>query len=315
MKVILIFFFFKIIYALILIIGILLSVAYVTLFERKVMGFMQRRRGPNVVGFSGILQPLADGVKLILKETILPFKSSGTIFFLAPVVTFWLSLMGWIVIPFSKEVIYSNIALSIIYIFAISSMAVYGIICGGWGSNSKYPLLGALRSAAQMISYEVSFGLIVMSEIIFDDTANLILVSENQSIWNIFPLFFVFLMFLISILAETNRPPFDLPEAEAELVSGYNVEYSALTFALFFLGEYSSIIIMSSYCVLLFLGGYLPIVFLFSLKILIIIFVFIWVRAAYPRLRYDQLMSMGWKVLLPLVLGYLLFIHGISIIL
>lgn len=299
----------KLISGIVIIISILLAVAFVTLLERKIMGFMQRRRGPNVTGLHGLLQPIADGVKLILKETILPFKANTFLFFFSPVLTFWLSLMGWIVIPFQYDVIYCALNLSVLYIFAISSMAVYGIICAGWSSNSKYPLLGALRSAAQMISYEVSFSLIIMLVLLFNDNLNFIKISQNQYLWYFLPLIFGSILFFISILAETNRPPFDLPEAEAELVSGYNVEYSALTFALFFLGEYASIILMSSYTVLLFFGGVTTSILWFCLKILFVIFCFVWVRAAYPRLRYDQLMGMGWKVILPLVLGYLLFLH------
>lgn len=301
------------------------DLAYLTLLERKVIGSMQKRLGPNVVGFWGLLQPLADGVKLLLKETVLPSHANRILFILAPMVTFILSLLGWLVIPFGYGIVLSDLNLGVLYIFAVSSLGVYGVIIAGWGSNSKYALLGALRSAAQMISYEVSIGLIIISILLCVGSLNLTeIVLAQKNIWYIIPHLPAFLMFYISSLAETNRAPFDLPEAEAELVSGYNVEYSAMTFALFFLGEYSNIILMSSLTVILFLGGWLPLVdvyplnilpgyFWFSLKTLVIIFSFIWVRSTFPRYRYDQLMRLGWKVFLPLSLSWVVFTSVILI--
>jgi NADH-quinone oxidoreductase subunit H len=280
---------------------------------------MQRRRGPNVVGFMGLLQPLADGLKLFAKETILPSNANIVLFVLAPIITFVLSLMGWIVIPFGEGAVVSDINVGILYLFAISSLSVYGIITAGWSSNSKYPFLGALRSAAQMVSYEVSIGFIIVTVVICAGSFNLSTIVLAQSkIWFIIPLFPMFIMFFISALAETNRHPFDLPEAEAELVSGYNVEYSAMGFALFFLGEYANMLIMSGMTTILFLGGWLPLFDImplnlipgpvwFSIKLSIFVIAFIWARAALPRYRYDQLMSLGWKAFLPLSLGWLLF--------
>ena len=282
------------------------------------MGSIQRRKGPNVIGFLGLLQPLADGLKLFVKETILPSNSNVFVFILAPMITFVLSLIGWAVIPFSNEVVLANINLGVLYLFAVSSLSVYGIIIAGWSSNSKYPFLGALRSAAQMISYEVSIGFIIATVSICAGSLNLFqIVSMQKYTWYVVPLFPVFLLFIVSALAETNRHPFDLPEAEAELVSGYNVEYSAMTFALFFLGEYANMLLMSGFTAVLFLGGWLPIFdffifdflpgsFWFSLKILLGVIFFIWARAGLPRYRYDQLMFLGWKCFLPLSLGYLI---------
>jgi NADH-quinone oxidoreductase subunit H len=267
----------------------------------------------------GLLQPLADGLKLFAKETILPSNANIVLFVLAPIITFVLSLMGWIVIPFGEGAVVSDINVGILYLFAISSLSVYGIITAGWSSNSKYPFLGALRSAAQMVSYEVSIGFIIVTVVICAGSFNLSTIVLAQSkIWFIIPLFPMFIMFFISALAETNRHPFDLPEAEAELVSGYNVEYSAMGFALFFLGEYANMLIMSGMTTILFLGGWLPLFDImplnlipgpvwFSIKLSIFVIAFIWARAALPRYRYDQLMSLGWKAFLPLSLGWLLF--------
>lgn len=298
-----------------IILPIILSVAFLTLYERKVLSSMQRRRGPNVVGLLGLIQAFADGVKLILKETIIPSSSNYIIFLLSPILIFTLSLFGWSLIPFYKGVVIVDIDLGIIFILAISSLSVYGVIMSGWSSNSKYALFGALRSSAQMISYEVSIGLLIMPVIFLSGTTNLSgIIFAQKNMFNCFPFFISFILFFICILAETNRLPFDLPEAESELVSGYNVEYAALTFAFFFLAEYSYIILMSTLLVILFLGGWLPIFNIFSfipgyiwffLKIIFVIFSFIWVRATLPRYRYDQLMWLGWKVMLPLSLGVL----------
>jgi len=310
---------------LVIVIPLLISVAYFTIAERKIMGSIQRRRGPNVIGFLGLLQPLADGLKLFAKETILPSNSSITIFLFAPILTFILSLIGWSVIPFSEKIVLADLNVGILYLFATSSLSVYGIVMAGWSSNSKYPFLGALRSAAQMISYEVSIGFIIVNVCICVGSFNLSsIVLAQQSIWFFIPLFPMFIMFSVSMLAETNRHPFDLPEAEAELVSGYNIEYSAMTFALFFLGEYANMLLMSSFASILFLGGWLPLFnlfplnifpgsFWFSLKIALGVVFFILTRAALPRYRYDQLMHIGWKCFLPLSLGYLLMTVGILI--
>lgn len=310
---------------LIIIIPLLISVAYFTLAERKIMGSIQRRRGPNVVGYLGLLQPLADGLKLFVKETILPSTSNLSIFLLAPLITFILSLMGWAVIPFSKYGVVSDLNVGILYLFAISSLSVYGIVLSGWSSNSKYAFLGSLRSAAQMISYEVSIGFIVVTVVICSGSFNLTdIILAQRKIWYIFPLFPMFLMFFVSALAETNRHPFDLPEAEAELVSGYNVEYSAMGFALFFLGEYANMLLMSTMTSILFLGGWQPLfnIFLFNwipgsvwlgLKICIFVLLFCWIRAALPRYRYDQLMNLGWKTFLPLSLSWLILTSSVLI--
>lgn len=310
---------------LIIVVPLLLSVAYFTLAERKVLASMQRRRGPNVVGIWGLLQPLADGLKLLVKESILPSNANLIIFVIAPILTFLLSLLGWAVIPFGSHTVLSDLDIGLLYIFAVSSLGVYGIIMSGWASNSKYAFLGALRSAAQMISYEVSIGLVIISVLLCAGSLNLSkIILAQESIWYIIPLFPVFLLFFISALAETNRAPFDLPEAEAELVAGYNVEYSAMGFALFFLGEYANILMMCALSSILFLGGWLPLFVCpffmlvpgplwFGLKVSIMAFAFIWIRAAYPRYRYDQLMRLGWKVFLPSALAWVLFIAGILV--
>jgi NADH-quinone oxidoreductase subunit H len=306
-----------------IVVPLLISVAYFTIAERKLMGSIQRRRGPNVIGFVGLLQPLADGLKLFVKETILPSNSNIYVFLLAPILTFVLSLIGWAVIPLSETIVISDMNLGVLYLLAISSLSVYGIIMAGWSSNSKYPFLGSLRSAAQMISYEVSIGFIIVNICVCAGSFNLSnIVLSQEKTWYIIPLFPMFILFYISMLAETNRHPFDLPEAEAELVSGYNVEYSAMTFALFFLGEYANMLLMSAFSSILFLGGWLPLFdvlpfnllpgsFWLSLKILLGVVFFILTRAALPRYRYDQLMHIGWKSFLPLSLGYLLFTVGL----
>ncbi|CAK9253622.1 unnamed protein product (mitochondrion) [Sphagnum tenellum] len=295
------------------------------------MASMQRRKGPNVVGLFGLLQPLADGFKLMIKEPILPSSANLFIFIMAPVITFMLSLIAWAVIPnqlstptFDYGMVLSDLNVGILYLFAISSLGVYGIITAGWSSNSKYAFLGALRSAAQMVSYEVSIGLIIITVLICVGSCNFseIVIAQKQ-IWFGIPLFPVFIMFFISCLAETNRAPFDLPEAEAELVAGYNVEYSSMGFALSFSGEYANMILMSL-CTLLFLGGWLPILDIpifqaipgsiwFSIKVLFFLFVYIWVRAAFPRYRYDQLMRLGWKVFLPLSLARVVSVSGVLV--
>ena len=304
---------------------LLLAVAFFTVAERKIMGAIQRRRGPNVIGFVGLLQAIADGLKLLVKETILPSNSNIGIFLLAPVLSFLLSVIGWAVIPFSHTVVLADINLGILYIFAVSSLNVYGLILSGWASNSKYAFLGALRSTAQMISYEISIGFIILSIAVCVGSLNLSkIILAQKEIWLLVPLFPLFIMFYISMLAETNRHPFDLPEAEAELVSGYNVEYSAMTFALFFLGEYSNMLLMSALSAVLFLGGWLPLFDIFplnllpgsvwfSLKVGIGVVFFILTRASLPRYRYDQLMHLGWKSFLPFAIGYLMFTVGILI--
>ena len=308
-----------------IIVPLLISVAYFTIAERKIMGIIQRRRGPNVIGFVGLLQPLADGLKLFAKETILPSNSNIIVFLIAPILSFLLSLISWSVIPFSETIVLSDINVGILYLLATSSLSVYGIVMAGWSSNSKYPFLGALRSAAQMISYEISIGFIIVNVCVCAGSFNLSsIVFAQKNIWFIVPLFPMFVIFYVSMLAETNRHPFDLPEAEAELVSGYNVEYSAMTFALFFLGEYANMLLMSAFSAILFLGGWLPLInifplnfmpgsFWFSLKVILGVIFFIVTRATLPRYRYDQLMHIGWKCFLPLSLGYLVFSIGILI--
>jgi NADH-quinone oxidoreductase subunit H len=308
---------------LIIVVPLLISVAYFTLAERKILGAIQRRRGPNVVGVYGLLQPLSDGFKLLVKETVLPSNANQFIFILSPMLTFTISLMGWAIIPYSKYSFLADMNIGILYLLAISSLGVYGIIMSGWSSNSKYAFLGALRSTAQMVSYEVSIGFIIITIVICCGSFNLqniILFQEN--FWFVFTFFPLFLMFFTSALAETNRHPFDLPEAEAELVSGYNVEYSAMGFALFSLGEYANMLLMSSINVILFFGGWLPPFqflslipgsFWFGLKICFFVILFVWMRAALPRYRYDQLMNLGWKIFLPLSLCYLMLTFSVLI--
>lgn len=303
-----------------IILPLLIAVAYFTLVERKLIGAMQRRLGPNIAGPYGLLQPFADAIKLLAKETVLPSTANIILFLAAPVITLVLSLIAWAVVPFDNSVVLSDLNVGLLYIFAISSLGVYGIIMAGWASNSKYAFLGALRSAAQMVSYEVSIGLIIITVLLCVGSLNLTkIILAQEYIWFIVPLFPIFIMFFISILAETNRHPFDLPEAEAELVAGYNVEYSSMGFALFFLGEYANIILMSGLAIIIFLGGWLPPLNIlpftwlpnpiwFGIKISLLVFLFIWVRAALPRYRYDQLMRIGWKVLLPLSLGWVVLV-------
>lgn len=299
---------------LLIVLPLLGAVAYLTLMERKVIGAMQLRKGPNVVGPFGLLQPLADGLKLMLKEVIIPAQANKILFLLAPIITFVLALIGWAVVPFSEKFVIANIDIGVTYLLATSSLGVYGIIIAGWASNSKYAFLGAIRSSAQMISYEVSIGLIIISVVLLTGSLNLTdIVMAQKNHWFILPCFPMFIVFFISALAETNRLPFDLPEAESELVAGYNVEYSSMPFSMFFLGEYANMILISSFASILFLGGFLPpidndffnaipgVIWL-AAKVFFLLFCFIWVRATLPRYRYDQLMRLGWKVFLPLSL-------------
>ncbi len=306
---------------------LMLAIAYLTFAERKVIAAMHMRKGPNVVGPFGLLQPMADGLKLMLKETIVPSRANKSAFIIAPMITFILALVAWAVIPFGDGLVLADINVGILYLFAISSLGVYGIIMAGWASNSKYAFLGALRSAAQMVSYEVSMGFVIITVLLCAGSLNLsdIVLAQKGSWgllnWYVFPLLPMAVIFFVSTLAETNRHPFDLPEAEAELVSGYNVEYSSMTFALFFLGEYGNMILMSAMTSILFLGGWLPPVDIapfnwvpgpiwFFLKIAACLFVFLWVRATLPRYRYDQLMRLGWKVFLPVSLLAVVVVSG-----
>jgi NADH-quinone oxidoreductase subunit H len=302
---------------------VLIGMAMLTWFERKILGWLHLRHGPMYTGPFGLLQPFADAIKLMFKEPFLPGKANTLMFMLAPIMVFVPALLAWAVIPmgpdplFGQNMVIADINLGVLYLLAISSLGVYGILLAGWASNSKYPFLGAVRSGAQMVSYEVSLGLIVLSVIVLAGSMNLTeIVNAQQGMWFIIPAFPAFVMFLISVLAECNRHPFDLPEAEAELVAGYNTEYSSMPFALFFLGEYVAMITMSAFTALLFLGGWLPPLNIapftyvpgfvwFALKILAILFFMIWVRGTLPRYRYDQLMRLGWKVFLPLSLGWL----------
>jgi NADH-quinone oxidoreductase subunit H len=303
---------------------LLITVVMLTYVERKVIGAMQLRRGPNMVGPLGLLQPFADGLKLLLKETIIPSASNKIIFVLAPMLTFVLALIGWAVIPISATFVIADINVGVLYLFAVSSLGVYGIIMAGWASNSKYAFLGAIRSSAQMVSYEVSIGFVIVTVLLLVGSLNLsdIVLAQTDGWFIASPLFPMFIIFFISALAETNRHPFDLPEAEAELVAGYNVEYSSMTFALFFLGEYANMILMSGMTTILFLGGWLAphaaLAFIpggiwFALKVSACLFVFIWVRATLPRYRYDQLMRLGWKVFLPFSLVWVVLISALVV--
>ena len=300
-----------------LLVPLLIGVAYLTLAERKVMAAMQMRKGPNVVGPFGLLQPFADALKMLLKETIIPSGANRGLFIFGPMLTLVLALIAWAVIPVNDGWAVADINVGVLYLLAISSLGVYGIIIAGWASNSKYAFLGALRSAAQMVSYEVSMGLVIVTVLLCVGSLNLnAIVVAQKTVWFFIPLFPMFIIFFISTLAETNRPPFDLAEGESELVAGFMVEYSSMTFALFFLGEYANMILMSAMTSILFLGGWLPPFDIapfnwvpgpiwFILKICLCLFTFIWVRATFPRYRYDQLMRLGWKVFLPFSLIYL----------
>ena len=295
---------------------VLVSVALIVWLDRKIWAAVQKRRGPNVVGPFGLLQTVADALKYIFKEIIIPASSNKVIFILAPIITMTLALVAWAVIPFSNELVLADINVGILYIFAVSSLGVYGIIMGGWASNSKYPFLGAIRSAAQMVSYEVSIGIIIINVLLCVGSLNLNdIVNAQQDLWYVIPLFPMFVVFFISALAETNRPPFDLPEAEAELVAGYQTEYSGMMYAMFWLGEYANILLMCAVSFVLFLGGWLPPVDIYPinivpapiwmiLKILFLFFLFALVKAIVPRYRYDQLMRLGWKIFLPFSLFY-----------
>jgi NADH-quinone oxidoreductase subunit H len=303
--------------ALALLVPLLVGVAYLTYAERKVLAAMQLRKGPNVVGPLGLFQPFADAIKMLMKETIVPTGANRVLFLLAPMLTFMLAMLAWAVIPVNDGWAIADINVGILYLFAISSLGVYGVIIAGWASNSKYAFLGALRSAAQMVSYEVSMGFVIVTVLLCVGSLNLTEIVRAQStIWFAIPLFPMFVIFFISTLAETNRAPFDLPEGESELVAGFFVEYSSMSFALFFLGEYANMILMSALTTILFLGGWLPPIDIapfnwvpgpvwFVLKICLCLFVFIWVRATFPRYRYDQLMRLGWKVFLPFSLVWL----------
>jgi NADH-quinone oxidoreductase subunit H len=314
---------FWIIFHITVIVAVILGlVAYYTYAERKIMGAMQRRQGPMTVGPFGLLQPIADGVKLLSKETILPTQANGPVFFLAPMLGFALSLVAWAVIPVDYQLALADINVGVLYLFAISSMGVYGVIMAGWASNSKYAFLGGMRSAAQMVSYEVSMGLIIVTVLLCTGSLNLSeIVLAERSFWVQVLLFPMLIVFLVSILAETNRAPFDLPEGESEITGGFMVEYSSMTYALFFLGEYANMILMSAMTVVLFLGGWLPPFGIeslevvpgfiwFALKTFLIMFFFIWTRATFPRFRYDQLMRLGWKVFLPFTLLWVVVVSG-----
>lgn len=308
-----------------IVVPLLVAVAYLTYAERKVIGAIQLRQGPNIVGAFGLLQPLADGAKLLFKETILPAGANRVVFLLAPILTFSLAMVAWSVIPVNEGWAIADINVGILFLFAISSMGVYGVIMAGWASNSKYPFLGALRSAAQMVSYEVSMGFVIITVLLCVGSLNLTdIVLAQETVWFAIPLLPMFVIFFISTLAETNRAPFDLPEGESELVAGYFVEYSAMSFALFFLGEYANMILMSAMTTILFLGGWLPPLDIapltwipgpiwFALKVALVLFCFLWVRATFPRYRYDQLMRLGWKVFLPFTLVWLVLTAGVLV--
>ena len=305
-----------------LLLPLLTAVAMIVWLDRRVWAFVQKRRGPNVVGPFGLLQSLADALKYIFKEVIIPASSNKVIFILAPIITMTLAMIAWAVIPFSESFVLANINVGILYIFAVSSLGVYGIIMGGWASNSKYPFLGAIRSAAQMVSYEVSIGVIIINVLLCVGSLNLTdIVLAQKNLWFIIPLFPMFVIFFISALAETNRPPFDLPEAEAELVAGYQTEYSGMMYAMFWLGEYANILLMCALGSILFLGGWLAPIDLYPfsiipspiwliIKILFLFILFSLVKAIVPRYRYDQLMKLGWKIFLPLSLIWLILTSG-----
>jgi NADH-quinone oxidoreductase subunit H len=308
-----------------ILVPLLVAVAYLTYAERKVIAAIQLRRGPNVVGPFGLLQPVADGLKLLFKETILPAGANRVVFVLAPMITFSLAMIAWAVIPVNEGWAIADINVGVLFLFAISSLGVYGVIMAGWASNSKYPFLGALRSAAQMVSYEVSMGFVLITVILCAGSLNLTdIVNSQKGLWYAIPLLPMFVIFFISVLAETNRAPFDLPEGESELVAGYFVEYSAMTFAMFFLGEYANMILMSGMVVIFFLGGWLPLIDIapfnwipgpiwFAAKLALVLFFFLWVRATFPRYRYDQLMRLGWKIFLPISLAWVVLTAGVLI--
>jgi len=312
-----------VIQALAILVPLLLAVAMMTLAERKILAAIQLRRGPNVVGPFGLFQPFADAIKMLMKETIIPTGANRILFLMAPMLTFALAMIAWAVIPVGDGWAIADINVGILYLFAVSSLGVYGIIIAGWASNSKYPFLGALRSAAQMVSYEVSMGLVIVTVLLCVGSMNLnAIVRAQETIWFIIPLFPMAIIFFISTLAETNRSPFDLPEGESEIVAGFFVEYSSMSFALFFLGEYANMFLMAAMTTILFLGGWLPPFGIepftwvpgpiwFILKICVVMFVFVWVRATFPRYRYDQLMRLGWKVFLPFSLFYLVLVAGV----
>ena len=300
-----------------LLVPILVSVAMIVWLDRRVWGLVQKRKGPNVVGPFGLFQTLADALKYIFKEIIIPASANRVVFILAPIITMTLALVAWAVIPMSEDLVLANINVGILYLFAVSSLGVYGIIMGGWASNSKYPCLGAIRSAAQMVSYEVSIGIIIINVLLCVGSLNLNdIVIAQKELWYVIPLFPMFVIFFISSLAETNRPPFDLPEAEAELVAGYQTEYSGMMYAMFWLGEYANILLMCAMGSILFLGGWLPLMDIYPLniipapiwmilKILFLFLLFALIKAIVPRYRYDQLMRLGWKIFLPFSLIYL----------
>ena len=306
-----------------LLVPLLIGVAFLTLAERKVLAAIQLRRGPNVVGPFGLLQPFADAIKMLMKETIVPSGANRGLFLLAPMLTFGLAMVAWAVIPVNDGWAIADINVGVLFLFAISSLGVYGIIIAGWASNSKYPFLGAMRSAAQMVSYEVSMGFVIVTVLICVGSLNLTdIVRAQSTVWFCVPLFPMFIIFFISALAETNRSPFDLPEGESEIVAGFFVEYSSMSFALFFLGEYANMILMSAMTAILFLGGWLPPIDIapfnwvpgpiwFIAKICFLLFVFIWIRGTFPRYRYDQLMRLGWKVFLPFSLLWLVLTAGV----
>ena len=311
--------------ALALLVPLLIGVAYLTYAERKVLGAMQLRKGPNVVGPFGLFQPFADAIKMMFKETVIPSGASPLLFLMAPMLTFALAMLAWAVIPVNDGWAIADINVGVLYLFAISSLGVYGIIIAGWASNSKYAFLGALRSAAQMVSYEVSMGFIMVTVLICAGSLNLnAIVNAQKTVWYCIPLFPMFIMFFISTLAETNRSPFDIPEGESEIVAGFFVEYSSMSFALFFLGEYANMILMASMTTILFLGGWLPPFGIepftwipgpiwFIAKVCFVLFFFLWTRATFPRYRYDQLMRLGWKVFLPGSLFYLVLVAGVLV--